>query len=173
MVRHRCGNEPHVNRRFLSIYLNDHLAGATLAMQVIRRGVGADRDHPNAPVLRELLRDVEEDRAALVRFMEAVRVPRSPAKVRAAWIAERVGRLKLNGRVVGRSPLSRLEELEFLMLGVQGKRRLWQTLARLDPPEELSGDVERLIARADSQLERLEERWASTIQEALGDRLDA
>jgi hypothetical protein len=157
-----------VDRRFLSIYLNDHLAGATLAMQVIRRGVNGDRDHPNAPVLRKLLQDVEEDRATLIRFMERLKVPRSPAKARAAWIAERIGRLKLNGQVVGRSPLSRLEELEFLILGVQGKRRLWTSLARLDPPEEMADDLDRLISRADSQIESLEERWASTVTEALG-----
>jgi len=174
MEERRSGNVPHVNRRLLAIYLNDHLAGATLAVHVIRRGLKADPDHPIAPVLQEVLQDVEEDRATLIRFMEVLGISRSPAKAGAAWIAERVGRLKLNGQVVRRSPLSRLEELEVLILGIQGKRRLWTTLARLDLPPEVGGELDRLVSRADAQTERLEARWASAVREALGgDRLSA
>ena len=47
-----------------------------------------------------------------------------------AWIAEKAGRLKLNGQIRGYSPLSRLVELEGLEVGVTGKRSLWQALSR-------------------------------------------
>jgi hypothetical protein len=161
-----------VNRRLLSIYLNDHLAGATVGAHVIRRGLKADGDHPVAPFLRRLLNEVEEDRATLVRFMEVLRVPRSAPKSAIAWAGEKVGRLKLNGRLVGRSPLSRQEELEFLILGVQGKRRLWTALSRLSPPEVIGSELDGLIARADSQLAGLEEHWDAAVREALGRRVE-
>jgi hypothetical protein len=157
-----------VDRRFLSIYLNDHLAGATVGAHLIRRGLKSDRDHPVAPFLRLLLDEVEEDRATLIRFMKILRIPISAPKSAIAWVGEKIGRLKLNGRLTGRSPLSRQEELEFLILGVQGKRRLWMALSRISPPEEIARELDGLISRADSQLSRLEEHWEAAVHEALG-----
>jgi hypothetical protein len=52
-------------------------------------------------------------------------------KVYAAWIGEKVGRLKFNGHLTSRSPLSGLEELEMLRLGVEGKAAGWRTLRTL------------------------------------------
>ena len=45
-------------------------------------------------------------------------------------MAERVGRLKLNGKLVSRSPLSSVIELETLVVGVRGKEALWTALQR-------------------------------------------
>jgi hypothetical protein len=73
-----------------------------------------------------------------------------------AWGAEKVGRLKPNGRLIEYSPLSRLEEVEILELGVMGKRLLWEALARTGPAAVSEGELETLIERADSQRERLE-----------------
>jgi hypothetical protein len=41
--------------------------------------------------------------------------------------------LKLNGQLRGYSPLSRLDELELLQIGVAGKRRLWRALEHTTP----------------------------------------
>ena len=80
-------------------------------------------------------------------------------KVGVAWIGEKAGRLKFNGRLLSRSPLSDLEELELLRLGVEGKAAGWRTLrtlagtdARLD-----AGRLDELISRASSQADQLEE----------------
>jgi hypothetical protein len=54
-------------------------------------------------------------------------------------IAERVGRLKSNGRIVRRSPLSSLLELEMLRLAVEGKAACWRTLARAVPASSNGG----------------------------------
>jgi len=69
-----------------------------------------------------------------------------------------VGRLKLNGRLVGYSPLSRLEELEFLSLGVEGKLLLWRCLESVSSAEQrLAGfDFATLVKRAEVQREELE-----------------
>jgi hypothetical protein len=75
------------------------------------------------------------------------------------WIGEKAGRLKLNGRLLARSPLSSLEELEMMRLGVEGKAAGWRTLrllANADPRVDRDRLAE-LIARAESQLEFLED----------------
>ena len=42
-------------------------------------------------------------------------------KVTGAWAAEKIGRLKLNGRLREYSPLSRFVELDFLAMGIWGQ----------------------------------------------------
>lgn len=54
----------------------------------------------------------------------------SPDGPAPAWAAEKLVRLKLNGRLRGYSPLSRLLELEMLHIGITGKLELWQALQR-------------------------------------------
>jgi hypothetical protein len=90
--------------------------------------------------------------------MTALGIPVRHYKIYAAWIGEKAGRLKLNGHLISRSPLSSLEELEMLRLGVEGKAAGWRTLRvlagqdpRLDP-----GQLDGLIARAQRQSELLE-----------------
>ena len=46
--------------------------------------------------------------------MAALGIPIRAYKVYAAWIGEKAARLKLNGYLLARSPLSSLEELECL-----------------------------------------------------------
>lgn len=63
--------------------------------------------------------------------------------------------MKLNGRLWGYSPLSRLDELELPQVGVLGKRRLWRALEHTHA-EDLSGfELGTLAERATSQLRRL------------------
>lgn len=160
-----------VEKRLLSIYLNDHLAGATAAGQVASRAVASNRGNPlyNAP-LTELRDEIWRDRQSLLEIMEGLDVGVDKAKQLAAWAAEKLGRLKLNGRWCGYSPLSRVVELEFLALGVTGKLALWRTLAALSPAEPSldAKRLEQLTARASRQLERIEECRKPAITEAFG-----
>jgi hypothetical protein len=55
--------------------------------------------------------------------MDALGIPVRAYKVYAAWIGEKAARLKLNGYLLARSPLSGLEELEMLRLGGGGQGR--------------------------------------------------
>jgi len=133
----------------LAIYLNDHLAGSTAGVELARRAASSNAGNEYGDVLSGLAREIEEDRAALERLMESLGVGRDRVKVAAAWLGEKAGRLKPNGHVLSYSPLSRLEEIEFLLLGVTGKLALWRALSEhVDLPE--------LEARAESQRERLE-----------------
>ncbi|MCW2932305.1 MAG: hypothetical protein JWM19_3267, partial [Actinomycetia bacterium] len=98
------------------------------------------------------------DRSALIRFMTTLGIKVRGYKIFAAWAGEKAGRLKFNGHLLTRSPLSNLEETEVLRLGVEGKAAGWRTLRavaecdrRLD-----AGQLDELLARATGQSDTLE-----------------
>jgi len=92
-----------------------------------------------------------------------------PVKHALAWTAEKAGRLKLNGQVLGHSPLSRLVELEGLSVGVTGKLCLWLSLgAAYGQDSRLQGvDLTELARRARDQRQRLERVRRKAAVEAL------
>jgi hypothetical protein len=153
----------------LSIYLNDHLAGATVGVNLARRTAGSNADTSYGAVLQALAEEIEEDRRALLAVMEQLEVGEDHLKIALAWGAEKFGRLKLNGELLGYSPLSRLEELEALSLGVEGKLALWRTLRHTHGDDrKLAGiDLDELIGRAQSQRRRLERQRLQAAAEAL------
>jgi hypothetical protein len=143
----------------LGIYLNDHLTGATLGTELARRMVRSHRGREDSGPLSRLASEIAQDRSTLLNIMASLGVTVRAYKVGAAWIGEKAGRLKFNGRLLSRSPLSDLEELEILRLGVEGKAAGWRTLrARADTDARLdAGRLDELIARASRQVEELEE----------------
>ncbi|HEX3332032.1 MAG TPA: hypothetical protein VHS27_19060 [Gaiellales bacterium] len=155
--------------RTLDIYLNDHLAGATVGVELSRRAAKSNRGTPSGEFLERLHHEIAEDRRTLLAVVRALGVDISPAKPTLAWIAEKAGRLKLNGRLRGYSPLSRLIELEGLEAGVAGKRSLWQALARAFPDDARLArfDFDELIARAERQLQGTREQRLNAAREAL------
>lgn len=141
----------------LAIYLNDHLAGATAGVEVARRLRASNEDDEEfGPVLREVCAEVEADRETLKAVMARLAIGHSRVKPMVAVLAERLGRLKLNGRLRGYSPLSRLDELELLQIGILGKRRLWRALERTHDDDLGEFDLGALAERATGQLRRLE-----------------
>jgi hypothetical protein len=143
----------------LGIYLNDHLAGATAGTELARRMARSHRGREDSGPLNRLAAEIAQDRKALADIMATLGVTVRAYKVGAAWIGEKAGRLKFNGRLLARSPLSDLEELELLRLGVEGKAAGWRTLrARADADARLdAGRLDALISRASSQVTELEE----------------
>src|ERR1700760_4998670 len=134
----------------LSIYLNDHLAGATAGTELARR-MAASGHLPDPPgTLPRLASEIAEDRAALLQIMADLDIPVRNYKVYAAWMGEKAGRLKPNGHLRTRSPVSNLEELELLRLGVEGKAAGWRTLrVAADRDRRLAaGRLDGLIAPA-------------------------
>ena len=83
--------------------------------------------------------------------MASVGVEPSQAKDVLARLAERVGRLKLNGRILRRSPLSDVVELETLVVGITGKEALWESLRAVAsiPEDELRTLIERAREQRD------------------------
>jgi hypothetical protein len=158
-----------VNRRLIAIYLNDHMAASTGAVELVRRVAVSNRGTSHGEMLAELKTEIEQDRAALASIMDRLEIRIDPARKAIAWGAEKLGRLKLNGQLTGYSPLSRLEELEILELGVTGQHMLWETLRRVRPPAVSEEELERLSVRARGQRERLERHRLEAAAEALGE----
>jgi len=159
-----------LDRKRLGIYLNDHLAGATVGLALARRSLASNRGTGYGRVLGQLAGEIAEDDAALRDVMRRLGVPERAYKVNAARLGERLGRLKLNGQLTGYSPLSRLMELEVLLAGIRGKESFWRSLAAVAPDEPALRDVDldRLVARAQAQQALLEGFRASVTREALG-----
>jgi hypothetical protein len=152
--------------KLLAIYLNDHLAGATGGRELARRAAASNRGSSYGPFLEQLAAELDEDRESLLAIMRALDVGVDRLKVVGGWGAEKLGRFKLNGSLLGYSPLSRLIELEMLALGVTGKLALWRALQ--DRPELEDFGLPELIARAERQRDGLELHRLKAAAEALG-----
>jgi hypothetical protein len=153
----------------LGTYLNDHLAGATAGRELARRAARNNRRSPCGPFLEQLANELDEDRRILLEIMQELDIGIDHLKVLGGWGAEKLGRLKLNGRLLGYSPLSRVVEIETLLLAVHGKLALWRTLERLagQHAELDMFDFPSLRARAETQIEGLEANRLLAVDEAL------
>ena len=132
--------------RLLRIYLRDHHAASAGGVALARRALG-----PSNP----LAKHIAGDRDTLERVMRQLAVTPSALKVGTVRVAELAGRLKLNGRIFERSPLSRVVELEALVVGVRGKEALWTTLQRVGLRLE-DVDLDALVESARAQGAELE-----------------
>jgi hypothetical protein len=118
-----------IDRQLLKIYLSDHVAGAAGALARAERMAHAYRSTPLGGPLAEFAGTLAKERTLLLDIADRLGLPVSRWKSAAAVAAERVGRLKPNGRAASASPLSALLELEVLRAGVNGKRGIWDSLA--------------------------------------------
>jgi hypothetical protein len=154
------------------VYLNDHLAGATLGLELVRRTARENEGNTLGTFLADVLvPEIEEDRQTLQRLIDQLGFAPSRPKVAAAWLAEKIGRLKLNGELTRYSPLSRLLELEGLAVGIEGKRALWLALEAASNGDGVRGfDFQALAERAESQRSRLEKHRLAAATDALAER---
>lgn len=146
------------NKQLLSIYLNDHLAGSIIALELANRSAASNKGTPLGDALKSVAGEFEEDQRHLEQLMAELGITKNILKEAFAWMSEKAGRLKLNGRLVGYSDLSRLVELEALSLGVEAKLAMWKNLNEIATsiPELATGDLGRFVKRAEIQLDQLE-----------------
>ncbi|GAA2021444.1 hypothetical protein GCM10009839_18100 [Catenulispora yoronensis] len=147
-----------LNKRFLSIYLNDHLTVATIGRDLARRAIRATHDQDEHNRLRKIGRELAEDAESLREIMRRLEIRVDPIKAFAGWLGEKMGRLKLNGHLLRRSPLSDLVELEAMSTGVSANLAGWSLLREMAAAAEGLDihELDRLIDRAESQLAVLE-----------------
>ncbi len=145
-------------RKFLEIYLNDHLAGATGGVELVRRSRSSNEGTPLGEFLERLEEELVEDRSTLVGIVGDLELDAKRYKQAVAWTGEKLGRLKPNARMIESSPLSRVVELEALLAGVHGKLGLWRALSVVAEAEPVLARVglPSLIRRAERQREELE-----------------
>ncbi len=114
--------------RRLEIYLNDHLAGSVAMRELVARRLSDDPGGVFGDFLRRFDEDLEIEQSQVKEMIARFGGRENPAKKTLAWLAEKAGRLKMNESLTGYSELSRLEELEFMVVGVRGKLALWTAL---------------------------------------------
>lgn len=135
----------------LGTYLNDHLGGAQVALQLLAAMRDQHDDQHFRNFAAQLLPEVQEDDGTLRSILG--RVHGSPSSIKAAggWLLEKAARLKLGH--TGSTDLELFESLELLALGIHGKLCLWKTLqvAASGDARLRDYDFDRLILRATEQ----------------------
>jgi hypothetical protein len=156
----------------LETYLNDHLAGSVVALELLdhleKDGVGT----AEASILADVHADIEADRQELEAFMAQRGIVVSAPKKATGWLVEKLSELKLHLDDAGDGALRRLEALETVSLGIAGKQALWDSLAAAaeDAPELNGLDYPRLGRRAETQRGVVEGLRLHAAKEALGTR---
>ena len=143
-----------VDRVLLQSYLGDHLAGAVGGSARFARMADAYARTPLGPALARVARQVADERDWLRETAHRLGVQPSVLKRVGIAVTERVGRLKPNGRLVRRSPLSDLVEVEAGLDALHAKAAGWAAL-RAVPGLDATVDLDDLERRAEGQVARI------------------
>jgi hypothetical protein len=154
----------------LAVYLNDHLAGASAALELLSH---IEERHPNTDAARlavELRAEISEDVQTLKGVIERAGIAESRPRQAAAWITTKIAELKLRLDDRSDGSLSLFESLEALSLGIEGKQALWNALAAAAAaaPALQGTDYARLKQRAEDQRRRVERQRLDAARAALG-----
>jgi len=150
---HNGDNSEHDPQELLGIYLDDHWAGAGAGTSLANRLATENEGTQWSAELRRLADAIDEDQRTLRGLREMYARGGFSVKRLAAQAVERVARLKLNGSLIGYSPLSRVLELEALIAGVKAKRLLWDSLRHTALARDV--DLDLMESRAKQQLDTL------------------
>jgi hypothetical protein len=150
----------------IKVYLRDHLAGATMAIELLESLAVAYQPEPLGAFAKTMLSEITLDRESLQKIAERVGVQPSPVKELAARISEQG--LSHKFKILAKDGFGLFEALEFLALGVLGKQKLWRALAVISEQDfRLQGiDMNQLLLRAESQHSELEAQRLTVISRA-------
>jgi hypothetical protein len=151
----------------VAVYLHDHLAGSSFAVELLEKLAHEFTGTPSGDVARELLEQVQIDRKTLEQLIEKVGKANPDLYDALGWIAERVSRIKLKHD--DPSGLGAFEAFEALSLGILGKRALWEALQmQQNADARFAGlDYPALIARAEQQFDKTNQYRLELIPGAL------
>jgi hypothetical protein len=158
--------------RSLATYLNNHLAGAVMALELLEQLKEEGAGSKEGPALATLKAEISADRQTLEDLMADLGITTSLPQQASAWLTEKLSEVKLRLDDPEGKALRRLESLEALALGITGKEALWHSLAAAaeTAPELARRDYPRLIWRAEQQVEVVEGLRREAAREALGSR---
>jgi hypothetical protein len=148
----------------LGTYLNDHLAGAVAALELIEHRQEEYKDEPLGKFFESLKAEIEADKETLRAVMRSLGIKESTVRQTGAWAAEKVARARL--KIAG-DETGLLLALEGLIAGIFGKKMLWRSLAVANVPNTSPWDFVQLQRRAEDQIERAEAERMKAAQRAL------
>ncbi|TQK68424.1 hypothetical protein [Nocardioides sp. SLBN-35] len=145
-------------------YLQHHWAGSTAGVSLFRRVARTHAIATVATAVDSLADEVADERETLRRIMHDVGTSPSTLGTVAAKAGAELGRLKPNGRILTRAPLTDLVEIEALRIAVWGKRCGWEALRSVadDEPRLDAALLDDLVARSDRQLDLLAQLHLTT-----------
>ena len=138
----------------LTTYLHDHLTGSNFAIEVLEFLRDQHSGERLGSAAAALLAEVQQDRKVLQGLIDRLGTGFPVVKEAAAWLGEKVSRLKLK-----RGAFGTFEALEALAVGIAGKLSLWRALAIIaENDARVHGlDFDQLAASAQAQHAQVEE----------------
>jgi hypothetical protein len=151
----------------LAVYLHDHLAGSSFAVELLEKLASEFAGTSSGEVALELLEQVQVDRKTLEQVIAQVGKAKPRLDDGLGWMAERISRIKLKHD--DPSGIGAFEAFETIGLGILGKRALWQAMQiRQNVDTRLAGlDYSALIARAEQQFQKANQHRLNLVNDAL------
>lgn len=158
----RPGVPEHVDSALLGLYLSDHRAGATAGRNRIRQMAQEYAATRIGPELARISAEIDGEHTFYGELLDALGVHERSLRQLLGGVAEQLGRLKMNRRLLQTSPMTPLLELELMRNAVIGKRSGWQVLATyaddLGLPQELFTDLAERADRQEHTLDQLHQQ---------------
>ena len=152
----------------LTAYLKEHAAAASAALDLLDHLVSSHADTPDADFFKELRAKVNADKTILDGILGRFETGESVVLNTMTWIGEKFARIKFRLAGADSGELGRLEALEMLSLGIEGKRVLWLALEAAAIPELQDMDLPSLAISAAGQRELVELRRLTAARNTLG-----
>jgi hypothetical protein len=160
-----------MTNRSLTTYLNDHLAGSVVALELLEYLIAHSQGLNQEPLIH-LRSEIEQDQKVLQTLLHDLGGKESPLRKAAGWLTEKLGQAKLKLDDSGEGDFRDLEAFEAVALGIQGKLSLWRALAAVGIPASTSIDLETLQARATDQFNQVERLRLLAAARAFGPHSD-
>jgi hypothetical protein len=161
-----------VTNRSLATYLNNHVAGSVIALELLEQLKAEGDDAEEGATLGRLHAEISAERQTLEALMAELDITTSLPQQASAWLTEKMSEVKLRLDDPSGRALRRLESLEALSLGITGKTALWHSLAVAaeTAPELARLDYAQLIKQSQQQFDVVEHLRLEAAREALGNQ---
>ena len=157
-----------MNAKHLTNYLKDHFAGSLAAVELLDHLISSHRGKIHEQFFIRLRDEVVEDQDVLSGLLRDLHADPGAVRNTTAFLSEKLARIKLLLEDPSGGQLARLEKLEALALGIDGKRALWRSLlAVAEIPALQKVDFAKLDQRAEDQRKRVEDRRIEAARQAL------
>jgi hypothetical protein len=157
-----------MNQKHLTNYMKDHFAGSVAAVELLDQLISSHRGKTHEHIFVQLRKEVGEDQEVLRGLLHDLNSHSGPVRDSAAFLSEKLTRIKLLLEDPSGGQLARLERLEALALGIYGKGALWRSLLAVaeEIPALRKVDFSSLNQCAEDQRQRVENLRIEAAREA-------